>query len=503
VKFAALIYLSLLLFILPVNADAQWMEQIQTESDWDYLYQDGTYDDISFQLYRDMAEGIAPGDTTEYVAKVLGNSITELSSLPINAENHLDTAASSFPLLPEKPSLIIRSGQRLDNGKSSAYYSGNVTWGNISLNYKGRNFNNQWTTEHRAIYLRNNKIGLTLGNFTADIGQGLGIGRYDFRPVTGISEVSEDFLYPQNSYYNGIKIDYSNFATLIVSQKKFGSLKKGFLGSSLSYRAGEYLFGITASAMSLSTTPKQAFGSGSIFIANSARGLLGEIGYCESGVGLVTKIKKDGFDIRLWHYDNGFTNLESSSYAHPDYIIFRPDSSSVGFRQAQSGESGLLIRKAISIGCAVISGGSEIWKRTPESSVASDISITGRVYLGQDMSLGAGLWDRQGSISARSISQLGFYYQGSFSISPLISFWVADGAIVNSRSFSQIYCRLPVNSNFTFASRIRHKFDSHYECFLEEKTVLGEHFSLKGTYRIQNNQDNKTGPLYIVMEGSF
>lgn len=502
-KLAAPALIVLLLFLIPGSSDAQWLEQIQTESDWDYLYQDGFYDDISFQLYRDMTEGITPGDTTEYIIGVQGNSISELSAWPPKIENTADTIIQSILLLSQKPAFFFRSGQRLDDGKTSAYYLGNVDWKNISLQYKGRNSNSAWTTERRAAHLRYDKFGLTLGNFTASIGEGLGIGRYDFRPVTGNSESSDNLLYPQNSYYNGARISYDNSTTLIVSQKKYGSLKKGFLGCSISGRTGEFSLGITGSVSRLSDAKQQTLGAASIYMANSALGISGEAGYGESGAGMVMKMKRGGFDIRLWHYDPGFINLNSSSSAHPDYIIYSADSSGIGFRQVQRGESGLLIRKTIAIGRAIVAGGSEIWKKTPHSSIATDISLSGRIYLGRNISFGAGFWDRQGTASARSLSQLGLYYQGRCTISSLISLWVSDGLISQSQSFGQLYCHFAVNCYFILSGRIRQKFNSKYECFIEEKTILGEHFSLKGTYRIQNDRQNEIGPLYIVMEGSF
>ncbi len=165
------------LFLLSYHANAQWIGQIQTESDWDFLLEQGYFDFGSYQLYRDLAEGASVKDTIEYIQSALGNNPADLISPLGNAD--------AIQSLQETSSRrgYLRSGQRVREGQNSGYLLLSNAYQNIGVVFKGRNDNSIWQTERRSISLTGDSYAVTVGNYNANIGLGLGIGRYDYRPI--------------------------------------------------------------------------------------------------------------------------------------------------------------------------------------------------------------------------------------------------------------------------------------------------------------------------------
>lgn len=489
--------LPLILLSYPVNA--QWIGQIQTESDWETLLDQGYFDYNSFQLYRDLAEGEVVKDTIGYIQSALGNSPSELIQTVNETIN--EQPNTGF----RSRNIRFRSGQKIQDGRDTGYYLLSSSYQGIDLEYKGRNENSVWQTERRSVGYSNDNINLILGNYAADIGLGVGIGRYDYRPVLLPKDsIKSDLLFPDNSYYNGAKIEINNHYTLLFSSKSYLAVHKNFWGGVVSYPIENSILGMTAGVTVLSSKGnRRTLGASSAFFSNSEMGLSGEFGYGESGAGLVCDFRRRNFDINFWHYSSSFLNPQSSGMANPDYMIFNDERFPVSYRQAQAGESGLSIRRNIILGNLQIVGWGTAWKRSEYEAVSLDNSIGARLALGDKVSLNARYAERFGRRVGRTISETGINYLGNFEVSGLVSYWFDGNQADNSKSYAHIYISVPIKNRLLANVRLRSHFDGKLEYFIEEKTTITDRFSLKATYRWQDNLENDSGPLYIVMETNY
>jgi hypothetical protein len=495
-KIALAVLLPLLLPLYKTNA--QWIGEIQTESDWEMLLNQGYIDFNSYQLYRELAEGSVVKDTSEYIQATLGNPPSDIIS-PANQS----IPAFGQDISPRR--VYLRSGQRVQNGNNSGYLLLSSYYQGLDVEYKGRNVNSSWESERRNINYTGERFDVAVGNYTANIGAGLGIGRYDYRPL-GISNgsINPDFLFPDNSYYNGIKIELDNRYAILQSSKKYLSVRKDLYGGAASIPIHNSIIGLTVGATRLSNRNNhRTLGEGSIFFTNPETGIISEAGYAESGAGGVFEIKKRHYDIRFWHYDRSFINPQSSSMAYSDYITFDDSRFPVSFRQVQTGESGLSIRRNLTLNRLTLVGWITAWKRSPHDPASFDNSLGARLPFGDWINLTARYSERSGRGLNRTINEIGLNINKVVEVSSLVSLWVDGGGVDNARSYAHIYLSIPVRAGFVINARLRSHFDGNLESFVEERTIISNRFSLKATYRWQDSYGSESGPLYLIMESAL
>ena len=109
--------------------------------------------------------------------------------------------------------------------------------GNISSIVKLRNDSGKMSVERRSLSLAEDTYSITVGNYLADYGCGLGIGRFDYRPVSFNKDDNDvnGILFPDNSYYNGIKAAYNKNYSIMFSRKKYGDFYKTFFASEFNF----------------------------------------------------------------------------------------------------------------------------------------------------------------------------------------------------------------------------------------------------------------------------
>ena len=201
-----------LLIVQPTAA--QWFDKIYTESDWEFYFRDGYFDYNSYQLYRELAEGADISDTVEFIVSSMGVASTEIVKSPIYSERYAqsflkgETARSTAFEVPVR----VRFGRTIFENENKGYLLLRSSRRNLDLTYKGRDENGAWETERRSIDITNGAFRVRLGNFSSRIGCGLGIGRLDYRPVSYESDPGRvrEFLFPDNSFYNGFIISYKD-----------------------------------------------------------------------------------------------------------------------------------------------------------------------------------------------------------------------------------------------------------------------------------------------------
>lgn len=498
--FAPAVIIAFLISASPVLS--QWLDEIQTESDWEDSYNAGYYDYNTYQIYSELGDGPAMNDTADYVAGALGNPLSEIESPWSNP--HLQD--SDTIMSPQMPRIYFRASQKILESDNNGYTLISSRQGDISLLYKGRNESNSWNTERRYISYNDDKFKIILGNYSPDIGLGLGIGRYDYRPLAYQSTTfgGEDFLFPDNSYYNGADIIYGNHLNLLYSRKKYNSGSKNFAGGSFSYNLNEIKLGLTASSTILSSSAGlRNLGAGSIFFSDKAIGLKTELGYAESGIGFCLQYRRAGSDIRLWHYDKSFLNLQSSAPAHSDYISYNDENLNLSFRQPQAGESGAFLARRISFRKIGLFLSTEVWKKSPADDVALENAVSARYLINEHFDAFSKYAERIGTSYGRKLLEGGVNFHRRLNIGILTAFWIEGGQIINSKSLNHIYLSLHVHSRINIAGRMRWKMNGDFDYFVEEKTMVAAKLSIKATYRWRDSYQNQMGPFYILLESSL
>lgn len=495
--------LAAVILLFPALCYSQRLDDIKTEADWDQLFYDQYFDYGSYQLFRELAEGAAVIDTAQFIRSVLGLPAWEMTDRmePLDSaqiENGSDIFSSR--------KMMIKTGQRIHAGDNSGYYLISGFHNGISAAYKGRRGQGSWLSERRFVGWQHRKGRITLGNYSADLGLGLSIGRFDYRPINLPSlestEAADNFLYPDNSFYNGAMVRYGG-GSLLYSFKRYPGLNKYFLGSAASISHNEFIAGVTANGTILSSSGmKRRMGAFSIFLFDAALGIKSELAYAEAGPGAVVMLTRPGYYVSTWYYDNSFRNLNCSGPARPDYIVFEPDSSGLEFRQAQAGESGLSALKQVDIYGMQVQAAAEVWKRSASATVSHDNMIGARIKLGDGLNLSARLSERAGDVPHRFLAEFGVADVGPYIVSARCNLWSQHGHLDYSKSFGYIYGSFNLFDTMQFSSRMRWRFNGIFDFFLEETISPLHHVKVKATYRWQNSYDD-LGPLYIIMEGAI
>jgi hypothetical protein len=481
-------------------AFAQWYDEIQTDSDWESAFREGFYDYNTYQIYREIVESGDITDTSDFIISAFGNPPGEIIKYPHYTErlNVKSPANEKRGYLPDR----LRFGRKVHDGDNVGYISVSRDRGIISGRLKIRDENGIWKADRRTIVYDKGKFQVTLGNYSVKAGCGLGIGRFDYRPVSYEKTISShrDILFPDNSYYNGLKIAHGNL-TLLYSIKRYADVRKSSAGGYWVTDIGGFSAGVTGSGTILSSDAGElVMGAGSLFFEDKARKFQAEIGYAESGGGLCLRARGADYDIRAWHYDDSFVNLQSSGFAQPDYESYSDERYELSFRQAQKGETGLFLKRHIYISGAKITGISEVWKKSP----AHDIAVENYIYLNREFSSGLMIDtrynDRRGRGSDKTVLSAKAALRREYRIEISGSLRVDDGKTDKERSRYSLFVAVPVESRLELSGRIRRDFLGAFDCFLEQKSILIEGLSLKTSYRWKEEYDSDLGPFYVTME---
>jgi hypothetical protein len=484
------------LFFLPKACFPQWIDQIQTESDWEELYRQGYFDYSSYQIYRELAEGAEVVDTTEYLKAAQGSPILEITRGALSGVKPEFEGDS----IEEFRRLFFRAGRRIYDGDNSGYFMISHQRDSLAMLYKARDDGNHWSTERRSLNLGLAGGTLTLGNFANNIGLGLAIGRFDYRPRGGAADTAaytDDFFYPDNSLFNGLKINLGQ-SQAILSSKKYPGLIKDMAGIASAIRAGENIIGAAFAGTRLRAGGySRTMGVASVFFERPD--LESEIAYGESGIGAAARLFRSRYNLTLWHYEDSFLNLQCSGPASHDYTLFFNPHFNETFRQTQSGESGFLLQGVLLDRGALVTAATETWKRADTARVSSDNSVTTRFAPYDNVILSARLGERFGGVGRRLLSEVYTEVRRPLEFSVKVSVWSERGKAINEKSFCHAFMRYPILANARLGGRIRFHFDGAFDFFVEEEAFIGEKLRLKATYRWRDSYDD-AGPLYIVME---
>jgi hypothetical protein len=478
------------------------LDQIQTESDWADLYSDGYFDYNSYLLYQDFAVSLSVTDTTDYLSAIGGNSLTEIdgiesfpaySQVPFFAP--VDTSAHGI-IENNRPLWQIKTGYENRATVDNSYFTAQSISNDAEIFYKGRKRGSYYSSERRSLTLKGNSWNATIGNYNTSIGAGLSIGRYDYRPVSSADNES-DFIFPDNSYYNGLKIEYLNRAAILYSAKKYEDLFKAFYAAAITENIRDLNIGISSTITHFSEGSHNRYlGSGSIFVISDNRKSKIEAAYAEAGMGFFAETNLSSFRLKGWYYADSYLNPQSSGYAYPDNKAFELFNN-YRFRQPQAGESGLYIEHVTQLNNAIIKCAAESWI---VSKTSGDISLSALCPIKDDFRLNIRLSGRGGAIRERYCYETELIYRHGAEVRALTNIWLSSGSVDHYRSFNQLYMMLPLNNTTLAGGRIKIRDNGRIEFFLEEKTIIDDNINLEATYRWRETDGPRLGPFYLVAE---
>jgi hypothetical protein len=503
-----LIKLPYLLIMIPAAVSAQWIGDIRTESDWEYYYLNGYIDYNSYQLLREIAEGADISDTLEFISSTLGISPVELLEYydipgPSRLVDESSSPANSAGLWSGR----LRLGSKIQDERREDFLSASARSDKAHVYLKLRNDGNgRLEPERRIVELNGNDYSITLGNFTNNIGCGLVLGRFDYRPVSFDSDEGEldQFLFPDNSYYNGVKAELFENHTIVYSIKKYNDVYKNTFGSMLSAKLPWAKIGIAGSAARLSSNEgARTLGAGSVFIDLYEYDTKAEVAYGESGPGAAVQVSRPDYLLRGWYYDESYINLQSSGFAHPDYLPYTDDYSELSFRQAQRGETGFYARKRIRLKKVDLRGAVEFWNNPRNDLINYNNFIQSRLFISENVETLLGyVLDYKNGINRNKIeSGLRIIRDFEFDMRVLTSF--ENRSIAKDDSRFYILGSIPLTTRVALAGRLRWRFDGEFDYFIEERAVLNERLYLKATYRWKEDSGKELGSLYAFLENRF
>jgi hypothetical protein len=453
-------------------------------------------------LYKDFTDGFLVADTVVYLSAIGGNPLTEFDAaedFPIFTQETYAIAADSAELgiiENNRPLWRIKTGYQNRASVDNSCFIAQSESDDAELFYKGQKRDSKYSAERRSLKLKGGSWNVTLGNYTADIGAGIGIGRYDYRPLSNPDDES-DIIYPDNSYYNGLKVEYLNKASILYSAKKYSNLYKAFYGAAVSTDIRECNIGISAAATCFSAGNRDLnLGSGSIYIVDNRRRLKMEAAYAESGIGFFAESILHSFKLKGWYYSDSYLSPQSSGYAYPDYKSFKLFDD-YSFRQTQAGESGFYIGRLTQVKKIIFRSAVESWI---VSKPSVDISCAARYPLSDNFYLSARISGRGGAIKDRYQYEMELACRRIVELKGLSTVRISSGQVDHHNSFSQIYIMFPAGVTTFVGGRLRFRYDSNFEFFFEEKTVIGDSINLKATYRWRETDGQRLGPFYLVAE---
>ena len=401
--------------------------------------------------------------------------------------------------MEQRPVLMIKS--RFEN--QTSHENGYISIRNFSKEYdffyKGNKKANIYNTDRRFIEFMEDSRKLTVGNYSTDIGSGLGIGRYDYRPVSG-ADYESDFVYPDNSYYNGLILNYRNWLNILYSSKKYSELHKNYYGISASANIGDFMLGFTSSLARFSLNSRNRnLETGSIFIQDPRYRFKTEIAYAEAGLGVVAETSVKSLIIKGWHYSDNYLNPQSSGYAYPDYCTYHIFDL-YGFRQSQSGETGVFFEQPFQWHRLLIRAAVESWITQKASS---DLSLIGQYSPKESVRLINRFSYRGGYIQERFLYENEVNFRRFFSFQVLTHLWSQDARMDRQKSFSQAFLMVPLRHYSMAGGRIRFRHNGESEFYIEENTLIYERINLTITYKWRDSLGSGLGPFYLVLECVF
>jgi len=367
-----------------------------------------------------------------------------------------------------------------DIEKSANYYYVNWQRENIRMSAESKESEGENSWRKRALFWPAEPFEITIGNYTADEGYGLAIGRFDYRPSVGLNDdSSSDFIYPLNSYYNGIKFagHNGNFGgRFYYSEKKYNSSQKTFIGSGFDYNINSLAVGFSLGYnrfVSDGMDDNRLSAGINIKLSDDDFSLSGEYAYINKSNGLFIRGERRLSDVSIrtefWHYDDDFNSYNCSGPSASDYQSFYPDEQNLGFRSAQAGEAGMAVKYFI----PYMSFGLMLWSNSFDDRINSSFSSRFRKPITSHLKLFA-----LTSVNSRNENRY-FWLKAGLDIkdypmmrqSGMKLYFIDNANPANDKSYTFLKFSKSVKDNFTIFLNIRNYFNGYNRLFIGEEFI--------------------------------
>lgn len=359
------------------SSPASWVYDVECLDDIYQIYYQGEIDYDVFSMLVDSYDlgGLRPEDLEAAGAFERTDIANVAKMLP-------DNRFWLWLLTPQRGKVGFRRYSR-DFDKVAGKYFFDLQLQSARLRAETKSSNGEYSWGKRALFVASGPVEMTMGNYVVSEGFGLAVGRLDFRPSAGFDndDVEFDFLYPVNSYYNGLKLVVENgdfSERFYYSDKKYGGARKIFAGSGIVFQKKNLTAGISVGLNKfddLDVVDKRYAIGLNLKIDGQLYSLAGEYANIEksAGVFLMGLRRFDDMAIRteFWQYGDGFDNYNCSGPSASDYHSFYPEGQKLGFRSAQAGETGL----AIDFIKRYLSVGFQIWRQSLEEQANSSFNL--------------------------------------------------------------------------------------------------------------------------------
>ncbi len=359
------------------SSSASWIYSLDCLDD---IYQSYYQDEIDYDVFSMLVDLYDIGDLKPEDLQAVG--AFEMNDPSIVSNISPDNRFWLNLLAPKKGKVGVRRYSR-DFDRITGKFFFDIQPQGARLQAELRSNDGEYYWGKRAIFWAVGPLELTAGNYIVSEGFGLAIGRLDYRPSAGFSndDFEFDFLYPTDSFYNGLKLDVKNGSfgeRFYYSEKKYSSAKKIFIGSGVVFKKRGLTAGISAGLNNfdnLDVVDKRFTVGLNFKIENKLSSIAGEYASVEQSGGLFLKGLRWFDDMAIstefWRYSDNFNNYNCSGPSATDYSSFYPGGQELGFRSAQAGETGL----AVNLTRRYLSIGFQFWRQSYERQVKSSFNL--------------------------------------------------------------------------------------------------------------------------------
>ncbi len=457
----------LVIAIFVSHAEASIIYDIESLDDLYQAYYDGEIDYGTLTVLADA-----------YNLHGLSQSDLEALGIYERQETDLTSTDSRFwsRILAEPAGCIGYRRYSRDFGNVSGNYYLDLKVTRIETSMDIKETTGQKTLRRRTISWTDDNIRMKLGNFTATEGFGLAIGRYDYQPSAGLNYDDDfDFLYPVNSYYNGMNlaIGGGNIGSRVYySSKEYDDSKKAFYGSAANYKLGDFTGGLAIGwnrYKNPNDTDERTAAGLNLNYDHLGFNLAGEYAVIENSGGLYLKCEKRlnnmSIGSEFWRYGNNFNNYNCSGPAASDYTSFYPGQSELGFRSAQARETGL----ALNYSSEFAALGVQVWNHANRHTINSAYNLlfnrkvaywlnTSFQTVGKSAESGGYLWSKLKLMPAIAcLDQIG-----------VKGYFTGKNNLADDKSYVFFILIKNLGDNFDISLQARGYFNGHFTWYISE-----------------------------------
>jgi hypothetical protein len=372
-------------------------------------------------------------------------------------------------------------------------YYGEVSSESFEAELAVREYGNRYSLRKRTIGWYAGQFSLSLGDYLADEGYGLTIGRFDYRPSAGLdSDKSVDFWYPEHNYYNGLKFStHSNMlgGRVYYSDKKYDASTKKFFGISGDFNYGSFKGGLAVGASRYDDNSgfdeRQAAGVNAEYSADAFT-LGAEYAQVDGSAGAYLRALKKFTGWRIesefWHYADHFENYNCSGESAADYHTFYPTDGDIGFRSSQAGETGM----AIVYSSPVYSAGMQLWSQNYD-----DVNSSLYVRYSKDISNDINQYF-QASFRNRGDSEY-LWLKSTFNSRQMtlrrvgVKLYLKENEFANGACYVFTYLNHNLNEGIEVFLQLRDYFDGQWSWYIGEDFEAGWGINLRVEVSYRNS----------------